>query len=52
MSNSLELCPDQPGGSNKDPTVWLDGARPHPKYVFKNNEFDELKKMTNLDPTK
>jgi hypothetical protein len=25
------------GGINKDPTVWLDGARPPPKYIFKNN---------------
>jgi hypothetical protein len=40
----LELCSDhfpswlhQPEGINKDPTVWLDGARPPPKYVFKNN---------------
>jgi hypothetical protein len=24
-------------GINKDPPVWLDGARPPPKYVFKNN---------------
>ncbi len=23
--------------TNKDPTVWLDGAKPHTKYVFKNN---------------
>jgi hypothetical protein len=21
----------------KDPNVWLDGDRPHPKYAFKNN---------------
>jgi hypothetical protein len=25
------------GDINKDPTVWLDGARPPPKYVFQNN---------------
>ncbi len=25
------------GGINKDPTVGLDGARPPPKNVFKNN---------------
>jgi len=25
------------GGVNKDSTVWLDGARPPPKYAFKNN---------------
>ncbi len=24
-------------GITKDPTVWLDGARSPPKYVFKNN---------------
>ncbi len=22
---------------NKDPTVWLDGARPPPENIFKNN---------------
>ncbi len=27
-----------PRGFNKDPTVRLDGARPSPKYVLKNNE--------------
>ncbi len=44
MSNSLELCTYHfpgwlrwPGGINKDPTVWVDGARPPNKYVFKNN---------------
>ncbi len=26
-----------PGNINNDPTVWLDGARPPFKYVFKNN---------------
>jgi hypothetical protein len=29
------LC--QPGGINKDLAVWLDRARPHRKYVFKND---------------
>ncbi len=24
-------------GFDKDPTIWLDGAGPTPKYVFKNN---------------
>ncbi len=28
------LC--QSGGINKDTTVWLDGARPPPTYIFKN----------------
>ncbi len=27
----------QPEGINKDPTVWLVGARPQPKLIFKNN---------------
>jgi hypothetical protein len=43
LSNSLELCSDhfpswlcRPGGINKDPTVWPDGARPS-LYIFKNN---------------
>jgi hypothetical protein len=42
-SNPLELCSDNfsgwlwhLGGINKN-TVWLDGTRPPPKYVFKNN---------------
>jgi hypothetical protein len=26
-----------PENINNDPTVWLDGARPPSKYVFKNN---------------
>ncbi len=26
-----------PGGIIKDSSVWLDGARPPPKSVFKNN---------------
>ncbi len=25
-------------GINKDPTLWVDGARLSPKYVFKNNK--------------
>ncbi len=44
LSNPSELCsenfPDwlcQPEDINKDQTVWLDGARPPPKYVFNNN---------------
>ncbi len=44
LSNLLELCSDHfPSwlcklrGVNKDPTVWLDGARPPPMYNFKNN---------------
>jgi hypothetical protein len=43
LSNPSELCSDhfhtwlcQPGGINKDPTSWLDGATPPPKYVFRN----------------
>ncbi len=43
LPNPFELCPDhfpgrlcQPGGICKDPTVWLDGARPPPKYFFKD----------------
>ncbi len=27
----------QPIGYQKDPTIWLYGARPPPKYFFKNN---------------
>ncbi len=44
LSNPLELRPDhfpgwicKPGGINEDPTVWINGVRPPPKYVFKNN---------------
>ncbi len=44
LSNPFELCSDhfpgshwKPGGINKDPTVWLEGAIPPPKYVFTNN---------------
>jgi hypothetical protein len=44
LSNPLQLCSDhfsdrlcEPGGINMDPTLWLNGARPSPKYVFKNN---------------
>ncbi len=33
-----QLC--QPGGLNKDPTVWLDGARPPP--IKFNCEFDKV----------
>jgi hypothetical protein len=43
-SNPLELCSGhfitwlyQPEGIIKDPTVWLVGARPQPKLIFKNN---------------
>jgi hypothetical protein len=42
LSNPLELCSDhfigqrcQPGGINKDPTIWIDGARLPLKYIFK-----------------
>jgi hypothetical protein len=31
------LAGRQTGGINKDPPVWLYGARPPPKYVSKNN---------------
>ncbi len=34
-----------PGGINKDPTVWLDGARTPPTYVFKKYEFKKLLKI-------
>ncbi len=44
LSNLLHLCSDhfpgqlcRPGGINKDPTIWLDGARPPPRYISKNN---------------
>ncbi len=44
LPNPFELCSDhfpgrlcQPGGICKDPTVWLDVARPPPKYIFKDN---------------
>ncbi len=57
LSNPLELCSDhfharlcQPAGIIKDPSVWLDGAGPPPKYIFKNNGFDKLIYSTNLDP--
>ncbi len=43
LSNPLELRSDhfpaglcRSWGIKKDPTIWLDGARPPPKYVFKN----------------
>ncbi len=43
LSNPSELCSDHfpgwlcwPGGINKDPTVWLDGARPPPEHIFKD----------------
>ena len=40
-----------PGGIHKDPTVWLNGP-PTPKYDFKKiYDSDELKKLTNSDPT-
>ncbi len=42
LSNPLEVCLDHFTGQlsssgciNKDPTVWLDGARPPPKYILK-----------------
>jgi hypothetical protein len=44
LSNPLELCSDhfpnwlyQQGGIYKDPTVWIDGASPPQKHIFKNN---------------
>jgi hypothetical protein len=44
LSNPLKLRSDhlpsrqsRPWGINKDPTVWLDGTEPPPKYVFKND---------------
>ncbi len=41
LSNPMELgsnhFPSWPEGINKDPTVWPDGARLPPKYIFKNN---------------
>ncbi len=55
LSNPSDLCSDlfiaklcRPGVINKDPTVWLNGARPHPKYVYKNkmsltnSKFDQI----------
>ncbi len=33
----------------QDLIVFLDGLRPPPKYVFKNNKYDKLKKLNNLD---
>ncbi len=43
--------PASPAGViNKDPTVSLDETRSPPNYVFKNNEFDKHKNLTNLDP--
>ncbi len=57
MSKPSELCSDhfpsqlhRPGGINKDLTVWLDGGRPSPKYIFKknmsstNSKIDQLQK--------
>ncbi len=59
LSNLFELCSDhflgrlcQPRGIGKDPVVWVDGARPLQKYIFKKNEFDEFENLTNLDPMK
>ncbi len=49
----MELClvhfPDplcQLGVINKDPTVWLDRARPHSKHVFKINDTMSILVMT------
>ncbi len=57
-SITKDLCSDHfhgrlqwPGGISKDRTVWLDKVRPHPNYAFKNNEFDKLKNLANLDHT-
>jgi hypothetical protein len=56
LSNPLELCSDnfsdqlcQPGGFNKDLPVGLDGARPPPMYIKKNNmSLTNLKVMPEL----
>jgi hypothetical protein len=47
----LELCSDhffqlalQPGVLTEHPTIWLHGARLHPKYVFKDIKIN--KKIT------
>ncbi len=40
LTQDFEVCPPRlrwPRGINKDLTVWLNGARPLPKYIFKNN---------------
>ncbi len=68
LSNPMYLCSDhfpsqlcQTRGINKGHTVWLDGARPPPKYVFKNDmssinlntlqlrPYDNLKRLLNVD---
>ncbi len=36
-------------GINKDPTVWVDGARPHPDYIFKNNIIVDLRLVVRSD---
>jgi hypothetical protein len=41
------LC--QAVGIIKDPAVWLDGARPPPKYIFKK---DRSTKNSNIWPTR
>ncbi len=58
LSNLLELCSDHfttclhwLGGINKDPTIWLDEARPPFKHVFISNMSDKLKNLTNSDQT-
>ncbi len=35
MLRSFSQLASPAGGINMDPTVWLDGARPTPKYVRK-----------------
>jgi hypothetical protein len=49
QSNQFELCSDHfsamfggHGVLNKDPTVWLDGARPPPKVFFFNRPTQKL----------
>ncbi len=40
-----------PGSVNKDFTIWLDGARSHPKNVFRNRmSFDKTQKFDQLGP--
>jgi len=58
LSNSLVLSSDhfpvklcQSGGINQVPNVWLDGARQHPKYVYKNNTSSTSSKINQLRPS-
>ncbi len=48
----LHLCRFPTGfyrakGINKDLTIWIDEASLPPNYVFKNNEFGDLKNSAN-----